>query len=45
LSDSLTTSAKALFNGEDQGRQDETPPGPLDKTFAPLLRLTGERRQ
>jgi type VI secretion system protein ImpL len=41
LSDSLTTSAKALFNGEDQGRQDETPPGPLDKTFAPLLRLTG----
>ena len=43
LSDSLTTSAKALFNGEEQGRQDETPPGPLDKTFAPLLRLTGER--
>jgi type VI secretion system protein ImpL len=41
LSDSLATSAKALFNGEDQGRQDETPPGPLDKTFAPLLRLTG----
>lgn len=43
LSDSLTTSAKALFNGEEQGRQDETPPGPLDKTFAPLLRLAGER--
>lgn len=43
LSDSLATSAKALFNSEDQGRQDETPPGPLDKTFAPLLRLTGER--
>lgn len=43
LSDSLATSAKALFNGEQQRHPDEIPPGPLDKTFAPLLRLTGER--
>lgn len=47
LSDSLTQSAKALFNGKEKtpqsSREDETPAGPMDKTFAPLLRLLGDK--
>lgn len=46
LSDSLVKSAKALFNGKENTshavRKDETPAGPMDKTFAPLLRLIGD---
>ncbi|EEJ1822184.1 type VI secretion protein VasK [Salmonella enterica] len=47
LSDSLAKSTKELFNGKEKTpqshREDETPSGPLDKTFAPLLRLVGDK--
>ncbi|ECI6680383.1 type VI secretion protein VasK [Salmonella enterica subsp. enterica] len=47
LSDSLAKSAKELFNGKEKTsqatRKDETPAGPMDKTFAPLLRLVGDK--
>ncbi|GHK56954.1 hypothetical protein KPZU09_66900 [Klebsiella pneumoniae] len=50
LSDSLTQSAKELFNGKEKtpqntraAREEEAPTGPMDKTFAPLLRLTGDK--
>lgn len=47
LSDSLAKSAKELFNGKEKTqqsfRQDNAPTSPLDKTFAPLLRLVGDK--
>ncbi|MDR8325431.1 type VI secretion protein VasK, partial [Acinetobacter baumannii] len=50
LSDSLTQSAKELFSGKEKtpqntraAREEEAPTGPMDKTFAPLLRLTGDK--
>ncbi|EIQ27080.1 hypothetical protein SB96558_3553 [Shigella boydii 965-58] len=47
LSDSLAKSAQELFNGKEktpqQSREGDVPVGPLDKTFAPLLRLLGDK--
>lgn len=47
LSDSLAKSAQELFNGKEktpqQSREGDVPAGPLDKTFAPLLRLLGDK--
>ncbi len=47
LSDSLAKSAQELFNGKEktpqQSREGNEPVGPLDKTFAPLLRLLGDK--
>lgn len=47
LSDSLAKSAQELFNGKEktpqQSREVDVPVGPLDKTFAPLLRLLGDK--
>lgn len=48
LSDSLAKSAQELFNGKEKTPQqsregDDVPVGPLDKTFAPLLRLLGDK--
>ncbi|WP_419715310.1 VasL domain-containing protein [Escherichia coli] len=45
--DSLAKSAQELFNGKEktpqQSREGDVPVGPLDKTFAPLLRLLGDK--
>lgn len=47
LSDSLAKSAQELFNGKEktpqQSREGNEPVGPLDKTFAPPLRLLGDK--